>query len=116
MSKMNKTMNFFKYYLPGEIFKTFLTSFLFFAVPASVICIAGVQTILLMVPQLIYVIGVMYVLLLATLFFSTKVLIDTFKNYKDYNEFDYKLVYWLFFIIMAVIITIAGLIVILLFS
>ena len=113
---MSKTMNFFRYYLPSEIIKTFLTSFLFFAIPTTVICIAGVQTILLMVPQLIYVLGVMYVLLLGTLFFSTKVLVDTFKNYKVYKEFDYKLVFWLFFIILAVIITIAGLIVLLLFS
>ena len=109
-------MNFFKYYLPGEIIKTFLTSFLFFIIPASVICIAGVETILLMVPQLPYVVGIMYILLLGTLAFSTKILVDTFRNYKEYNDFDYKLVYWIFFIIVAVIITIAGLIVLLIFS
>lgn len=108
-------MNFFKYYLPGEIFKSFLTSFLFFAIPASVIGIAGVQTILLMVPNLLYVVLIMYGLLLGTLYFSTKVLVETFQHYKVYSDFDYKLLYWLFFIIIAVLITIAGLIVLLLF-
>jgi hypothetical protein len=53
--------------------------------------------------------------MLGTLYFSTKILLDTLKNYKDYKDFDYKLIGWLLFIIIAVVITIALLIVILIF-
>ena len=112
---MNQSMNFFKYYLPSEIIKTFLTSLLFFIVPASVIGIMGVETILLMVTSRYIIIPIMYVLLLGTTCFSTKVLIDTFKNYKVYKEFNYQLIFWLFFIIVAAVITVAAVIVILMF-
>lgn len=112
---MNKSMNFFKFYLKSEIVKSVLTSFLFFAIPASVIIIAGVETIVLMIPSIFTIILIMFVLLLGLSYFSTKVLVDTFKNYKVYDDFDYKLLFWLFYIIMAVVITIAGLVVLLLF-
>ena len=75
----------------------------------------GIETILLMVPQLRYIVLVMYILLLGTLAFSTKILVDTFRNYKEYDDFDYKLIYWIFYIVVAVIISIAGFIVLLIF-
>ena len=113
---MNKSMNFFKYYSAGEIIKSFLTSFLFFAIPASVIITTSVETIFLMIPLLWIIIVIMYILLIGTLSFSTKILIDTFRNYKVEDDFDYKLLYWLFFIVLTVMITIACLVVLFLFS
>ena len=112
---MNKSFNFFKYYLPSEIIKTFVTSFFFFAIPASVVGIGGVETILLMVPERYIIIPIMYVLLIGILFFSTKVLIDTFKHYKVYKDFNYQIIYWLFFLSIAGIITVATAVLLLVF-
>lgn len=99
----------------GEILKSFLTSFLFFGIPASVIIMTGTETILLMIPQLWIIMLIMNVLLLAVLYFSTKILVDTFRNYKMYDDFDYDLLFWMFYIVLAVAITITCFVIILLF-
>jgi hypothetical protein len=112
---MKESFNFFKYYLPSEIIKSFLTSLLFFIIPASVVAIMGVQTILVMIPDRYIVIPIMYGLMIGILFFSTKILIDTFKHYKVYKDFNYQILYWLFFMIIGIIITLAGMILILIF-
>lgn len=113
---MNKSMNVFKYYKTGEIIKSFLTSFLFFAIPASVVITIAVETILLMIPLLWLIMIIMYLLLIGILYFSTKVLIETLHNYKVEDDFDYKLLFSIIFIVLTVLITIACLVVILLFS
>jgi len=115
VNKMKQSFNFFKYYLPSEVIKSFLTSFLFFIIPASVVAIMGVQTLLVMIPDRYIVIPIMYGMMIGILFFSTKVLIDTFKQYKVYKDFNYQILYWLFFMIIGIIITIAGMVLILIF-
>lgn len=115
VNNMNKSLNFLKYYKTSEIIKSFTTSLLFFGIPASIIIIMGVQTILLMVPSMFYVLLAMWILLLATLYGSTKILIETFKNYALYDEFDYNLLFWLLFTIIGVIITIVEVVILVVF-
>lgn len=112
---MLKLINVFKYYSIPELLKSILISFLFFAIPASIIIIAGTETILLMIPDMVTIMGVMYILLLLTLSFSTKILIETLKNYTIYNEIDYKVLYSFVYYVMAVIITIIEVVIILIF-
>jgi len=99
----------------SEVFKSFLISFLFFAIPASAIILTGAQVIFLMIPDSLTILLIMYALLLGTLFLSTKVLIDTFKNYGVHNEVDYKLLFWLLYIVIAAIITVIEVFIVLIF-
>lgn len=105
--KLNKELKPFTYYLKTEVFYSFLVSALFFLLPASFIIILAFQTMFLLIPQSSIIMTVVWILLETITYFASRILIQTLKNYKDYENFDYKLLFILNFSILSFIITIA---------
>ena len=104
------------FYLPTRILKSFLTGFIFFIIPASLLITLTVNIVFLYFYNVFYFLVVLYILLTVFAFFTNKIVIETLKNYVDRSDvFDYKniliiltvtssIVIFILFVITAIII------------
>ena len=82
------------YYLPKDIFKSFLTGFIFFVFPAGLIITIFANVIPLYLYNLIYFLTGLCVILIILITFTNKIVINTLKNYGDRSdELDYESIY-----------------------
>jgi len=107
---MNKEISVFKlddYYSKTEIFRSLLTGFIFQAFPSIMFIVLFANIVVLYVPYLIYLVLVLYVIILLLSLFSSKIVIETLKNYKKkLPEIDYKIIYYKLIFTSFIIVTI----------
>jgi len=79
------------YYLPSAIFKSFLTGFIFWLFPATLLVTLTYNIMLLYFYNLMFFLFGLLVALIALAYFGNKIIIKTLKNYGDRSEdFDYR--------------------------
>ncbi len=78
-------------YSKKELFKSFLTGFIFFIFPATLLGVLTANIAPLYYYRFIYILIVLYLLLIILSDFTNRIIINTLKNYLDKSpEFNYK--------------------------
>ncbi len=92
INKEYRTINDLRvFYLPTRILKSFLTGFIFFILPTTLLVTLTVNIVSLYFYNVFYFLLGLYIILTAIAFFTNRIVIDTLKNYNDHSDaFDYK--------------------------
>ena len=100
------------FYLPSAIFKSFLTGFIFFIFPTTLLVTLTINVVLLYVYNIVYFLVVLYVIVVVIASYSNKIIITTLKNYGDRSsELNYDKIQLILTVISGVIILLMFLIV-----
>jgi hypothetical protein len=92
------TINPFKFYSIHELLKAFVLFLIVTLLPIIAVVIAGVQTLLFMLPQSLLVVSIMNLVIILILAFGLRLFIETLSNYHEEASFNTKR----FFIISSI--------------
>ena len=100
---MNETINIFKFYRTEDLLKSLFMFILVGAFPAFTVIQMFIQIILLSLPQHMMLLTFMAIILVAIFTFSSHIFIATLKQYNQIDELNYKKLFYVLALPIAII-------------